>query len=287
MLCLLKKIKFFKVFLIAFIFGFFVFIAGAEDSACNCEEILCNPDCIQICSLKMSLKEIRAQLIKNCFGGDNSYHLKKENISAKKIAKLIEKSKKEMVSLAKKSEKSLKEKCPDCDKLYKISAKFDFKPEKETCPQKYLKTHSYTETKKMQASGGTCNKDEILTYLESYATYLVTKQGLEKKDECISSLDPTNMSCKEKKIIESGPFKSMSLEDKKLMKSKMKKLWASCPSQCSFLTSYTSTIDSNNCSGKVDIKVDCTHKVKTSFFVPIYDVKFDYEPDLQCKGVSL
>ena len=283
----LAKRNFIKLLrLFVFLFSFPVFISGAEDLNCNCEKIECNPNCIKVCSLKMPLQEIKAQLINKCFGGDNSYHFEKKNLNAKKIPALIEQLKKEIISLAEKSKKSMKEECPNCEKLYKISNKFDFKPKKETCPDQYLKTYNYKVLKKVELNKEKCNKEEVMTYLGSYVGYLVTKRGLDKQDECVSTADPKDTRCEEKKLIESGTFKGMSLEDKNLMKSRMKDLWASCPSKCSFLTSYTTIIDPKKCEGEIDIKIDCTHKVKSSFFVPIYDLKISYEPDLKCKDIS-
>ena len=252
-------------FFFSFCFSVSLF-ANTEGDICNCEEDLCNPNCIKVCQLKLPLQEIKSRIIKNCFGANRSYYFEQDKVKATKALELINKSKEEIMELAEGSEKSLKKKCPDCEKIYKISSKFDFKPEQKTCGEEYLKTYSYkTSTAINLNKGEHCNIGAILTYFESYTLYLVAKRGDLTKD----------------------PFKEMSKEDRSLITSRSKELWANCPAKCSFLTSYSTKINPEKCKGEVDIKVDCTHKVSKKFFTPIYDVKISYEPDLQCKELNL
>ena len=215
-------------------------------------------DCIKICALTVPLTDIDSHLAEMCLGKNNNYILTEKNVVVTKALSLIEKSKGEITRLIQRNKELLKEKCPHCQKLYKISASFGFEPKKKTCPEQYLKTHYYKESTRKDMKKGVCDTGEVLNYLESYATFLVTKN---------------------KKYIPKG----MGLSDQKAMESNSRELWEACPAKCSFLTSYVTTIDPEECSGNVDVKVSCTHKVETEWFKPIYDIKIDYKPDLKCK----
>ncbi|MCZ0932674.1 MAG: hypothetical protein OXJ52_05955 [Oligoflexia bacterium] len=257
---LVKTVICFSLF---FFFGAYSF-AGLAETLCDCEEIVktkkCdNPDCVKICNLKNPLMDISSFFVETCLGKGSDYVVSKEDVVATEALSLIEKSKQTIMEIIEKSKESLKKNCPQCQKLYKISARFGFKPKKKTCPEEYLKVHSYKESKQMDQKKGACNLDELLNYLENYAIFLVTKN---------KQYTP----------------KGISSADKKLMESRSKKLWAVCPSKCSFLTNYVTTINSEECKGEVDIKIGCTHKVETKWFKPIYDVDIDYKPDLKCKG---
>ena len=247
------------------VFGIFGLTALAEP-ICDCKKIVetkkCdNPDCIKICSLGNSLISINSHIIETCFGKDRGYTVSEKNIVADKALSLIEKSKADIMRMVEENKKLLQEKCPHCQQEYKISAQFGFEPKRKTCPERYLKAHHYKESKKMNLKKGVCNTDELLSYLESYATFLVTNS---------------------KKYLP----KEISEDSRKLAKSLSQKLWADCPSKCSFLTSYVTTIDPEECKGEIDIKVNCTHKVETKWFKPVYNMDIDYEPELKCKESS-
>ena len=221
---------------------------------CPCDKIRIekkcdNPDCIKICNLQHLFNEIDEQIINQCLkdGAQNTiFVLKKAKIT--QFEAFLKESKNKIAEIETKHKKALRKNCPHCYLLSKISSRFKPKQAEKNCDEKYLQTYLYSHREHLKLKEDeTCGKkkrNQIFKHLKRYV----------------------------KNIIYNSNNNELS-----------KKLYADCPNLCSFDISYTLQIDENNCSGDLDLKVACTHKVKTRFFVPVYDISITYKGGLQCQ----
>ena len=221
---------------------------------CPCDEIRIekkcdNPDCIKICNLQHLFNEIDEQIINQCLkdvAKNTTFVLKKAQIT--QLEGFLKESKDKIAKIETEQKKALKENCPQCYLLSKISSQFKPKQAEKNCDEKHLQTYLYSHREHLKLKENeTCEKkkkNQIFKHLQHYV----------------------------KNIIFDNNNNELS-----------KKLYADCPNPCSFDISYTLQIDENNCSGDLDLKVTCTHRVKRSFFVPVYDMSITYKGDLQCQ----
>ena len=224
-------------------------------SHCPCEQIKrekkCdNPDCIKICNLQDFLNQTTEEIHKQCLKEEThakTWTHKRTPIT--QLESIIKQSKEKIKDLEKKSKKHLQENCHDCHLTSNVSVRFQPQQSKKSCPEEYLKTHSYNHSTKLNSGNNKrpCRqeqKTEMLNYFSKYIKNIVSDSGNNELS---------------------------------------KKLWRECPGPCSFDIDYVIQIDEDQCSGKLNLNVTCTHKVKRSMFVPIYDVVIAYRGGLQCE----
>ena len=227
-----------------------------SNSICDCErikrELKCdNPDCIKICNLESFFNQINLQLNKQCLKSEEiNKKFKKKKISAMHLESFSQKVIEHIKKLEADEKQTLEKNCPDCGLVSKISADIDPILPKKTCPQQYLKVHSYSQAKKLSLKNERdCGETEKKKLIEAFTDY--SEEIIRGKTEA------------------------------------SKKLWNECPDGCSFDISYVIQINEEDCSGNINLNIACTHRVKKSFWnIPIYNVSIDYEGVLKCAEKS-
>ena len=251
---LLKEKKLVKI---AFFFSLFLFFGSHSwtslaDSICDCEKIIktkrCdNPDCIKVCNLQDSLTDINFHLAEICLGkGNQAFNFKKADVKATQIEFLIKQAKERIEEIEEKSKELLKKNCPYCQLLSKISAHFKVEPQKKNCPDQYLKTHYYKNSKRMDLQKGACNKAKIFSYFESYVRDLVSGKNVVSRKLWTACPDPCSFDVSYSVKIDEEQCKG----------------------------EFDARVD---CTHGVD---------KSFFGIPIYDLEINYTGSLKCKESS-
>ena len=251
------KISFFLLSL-HFLFLFFSPAYGDNKSTkithCPCEKIIeekkCeNPDCIEICNLQNFFNEIDQLLITQCLEkGVQKKNFSQTETPITDFERLLASSIKKIENIKAENKKILEKNCPECNLFPKIEAQFKSIYTKETCKKEYLKTHSYKWKYQIKLKASATCKKKHKTKIQKSIQNWINNTLREKNNK------------------------------------RSKKLWKECPENCSFNVHYVSQINEEDCSGDLDLKVDCTHQTDTTFLsIPMYDMLITYKENLKCK----
>lgn len=240
--------------IIAGIFGGIAYSGKASSSAnstCPCEEIrrtkICeNPDCIKICNLQNLFHEINRTMANKCLKDNKQYDFNYESILLSGLEPLIKNIKIRIQEIEKENNKKLQDTCPNCHLNRVIKTDFPPHQKSKNCPEKYLKTYTYTKSLRSKNPGkcGNTERTKLHDQFDQFTNNIVRSE-------------------------DSSP--------------EAQKLWKACPDPCSFYISSVTQMDTEKCAGKIKLNVHCTHEVKRNFLdIPFYDVKINYKGVPQC-----
>ena len=273
-----KSIKFILFFCLLASLGSYSIKSLA--SVCDCEKIrktgeCSNPNCIQVCDFQLSLNEINQSLIKKCLG-----------------------KKKWVFSFDKEYVEQVRQQGHTQVKTKVLTVKplnyLHFMKDISAADIGSLTRLAEKEIEKIQKKGNqrverNCSSCQLIPEISALfkvnppekscpAEYLKTHNY-----ESSKSFDLKNGLCDEDKIFKyfEEYVKNVVSGDSEISK----KLWSDCPDPCSFQVGYSVKLDEEKCAGEIDLKVDCTHTARKSFWgVPKYDVQIKYTGDLKCEA---
>ena len=228
----------------------------------------CDRNCEWICDMGVSLKEGTDKINEKCRKTAKAYVRKKPLVAdTVNISNLKE-------TLGKLQEEALKgtagspvdKKCPNCATVQYLDV--DIRPsqyKKDSCPQRYIKTHNYQKKISFPGQGG-CDranyKKELYKRAQDYVKSLTKKPFF---------------------VYPAKSWEEMSLQERNQM-SAAEKLWLQCPSGCSFYINYSVTTVRKFCHNILNLQIHCDHQKAGGIFSTKYDVKANEVTDVVCKG---
>lgn len=234
------------------VFLAFPLLSFSESSAnpCPCAKIKAerkcgNPDCVEICGLQSLFKEISEQAEEQCLKEglkDKTFVLNEAKITA--FEDFLEESKEKIKEIEEKNQKNMDDSCPDCHLNTELELDFDPLQSEKNCDEEYIKTHKYSHSKKLESE--TCGQEQETKLHAYFQEYVESIIGGENNSEMA------------------------------------KKLWKDCPDPCSFDINYSLRTDKKNCSGDINLKVKCTHRVEKSWLIPVYNISITYKGVPKC-----
>ncbi|MCY4321486.1 MAG: hypothetical protein OXC37_03655 [Bdellovibrionaceae bacterium] len=157
------------------------------EDLCDCEKLRttgeCNPNCVPICAFQLPLNKLNTSVIEKCLGESKwSYTIiKKEGVPGTEITSLKNSAEDRIEKYHEGGKESLKKNCPNCDLIPKILTSIIPVTPKKTCPEEYLKSYLFRESKKIDKEDGVCDKKKIFSYFESYVKSKLDKSTEESK----------------------------------------------------------------------------------------------------------
>ena len=226
-------------------------------SLCDCtldsshEE--CDRNCEWLCNTGVALKEGTDSLNSRCMKTakrvreplfDDTVGL----LSLKGTLKDIERK------AAQKEAPAVKPGCPNCTMVERLDVNVNpEKFKKGSCPEQYLKTHSFQ--RKVSLPSG-CSDSNYMANLYKRTSQYVQSILAEPSKAALNK-----------------PLKDMTPGER---------LWHECPEQCSFYITYDVTTVREFCDHFLNVRVHCGHQKKG--FLGKYSVKVNQVTDMMCKG---
>ena len=236
---------------------FFCFLASLSSysfksfaNVCDCKKIRktgeCNnPNCAQICDFQLSLNEINRGLVEKCLKKEKwDFGLNKKKVSAASIESITQQVQKRIEEIQKEGEKRIQDNCPNCQLIPEISALFKVNPPKKNCPEPYLKTHKYENSKIFDLKNKVCDEVQVFKYFEKYVRHVVSGDSEISKKLWKDCPDPCSFQVNY----------TVKIDEKK------------CDGEIDLKV---------GCTHKVE---------KGLFGIPIYDMNFRYTGDLKCES---
>lgn len=293
------KIMFFWIVWLTF-FSSFSTAEQPKNPFCPCEKIKqekrCeNPDCIKICNLQSLFAETHQKITDQCLKENpQNKSWTKKKVLATKLQSFLKEVKNKVQKIETASQATLEEICPHCYLFPELSAQFKPKPQEESC-HTHIQSPKYKKWKKL--------REEDEEFCDSL--------DLTDEQETLCQVDDKFSACCDSQYLKTHELplsKSINLKETETCSKKQQqnihkyfqeyvsalvsgndkipasqKLWSKCPNPCSFSVNYTIQMDTDKCSGDLSLKVDCTHRVEKSFFIPVYDVSVKYKGGIQCQ----
>ena len=144
--------------------------------------------------------------------------------------------------------------CPNCTMVERLDVNVNpAKFKKGSCPEQYLKTHSFQ--RKVSLPSG-CSDSNYMASLYKRTSQYVQSILAEPSKAALNK-----------------PLKDMTPGEK---------LWHECPEQCSFYITYDVTTIREFCDHFLNVRVHCGHQKRG--FLGKYSVKVNQVTDMMCKG---
>lgn len=245
-----------------------------------------------------------------------------EAVKGTSVKSLLDKKKETFKTIDQENKRIIKNSCHGCYLQSKVDAKIIPQTKKEKC-DKHIQTEKYELWRKhsmndstfcdtSEDSKGLCElKDEYeyccpKQYLKIYKHSLYIKNpGSElanyfESQKSWNGKYPKNMAVKNSSTCVKENINLMNAYINNYVKALLagkeadilkkdgidfsKKIWTDCPTGCSFAINYVKNINSNQCSGDLNIVVGCTHRKKTKWTGnPLYNIAIEYKGDVKCQ----
>ena len=229
-------------------------------SHCDCEGIknssaVCLPDCVLFCGLTGAFWQAGDFFNEQCREGAQSPIpiLQNETGGLLGLRGIFRDATEKITQLIEEAPiPENKAGCEDCSptvKIHNMTQPRTF--EQDSCDEQYIRTHYFRHrvTKPVNAEGLCANKQrqQIFQELQDYSQHLLANEG-------------------------DGSEETVRLSEE---------LYDKCPSGCSFYTGSTISINMGNCSGQIDMHVNCNHE-RHSDWNADYVANIYLERGLQC-----
>ena len=222
---------------------------------CDCSETVVNTncgDCGKICEMRRPFNEALKIVNKRC--EERGKKLKTEIydgtvglLELKGVLGDLQKT------AAKKGSPDLKEDCAACAKEERLDVNVNpHKFKENSCPDKYIKTHSFQE-----------------------------KISLKEKGQCSDSGYMEKVYQATSKYVQSLLSEPADLTKSPKDMNPVEKMWHECPSECSFYITYSVMTVRELCDNFLDVKIHCSHR-RAGLFGGKYNVKVNHITEVKC-----